>query len=428
MKKVAFHTLGCKANQYDARVMMEKFTARGWQVVDLNESADVFIVNSCAVTSKAARQSRQKARQLKKLNPGSLVVLAGCYPQAYQDAIKDIDGVDLFIGTDARDKIVELVENLPGPDQVFLERRDDPLLHWALQSYPGRVRAFMKVQEGCEAFCSYCIVPRARGAYRSKPLEVAEREAKNLLSQGFQELVVAGIHLGAYGRDLEPPIKLAYLLERIIDTGVYRLRLSSLEVNEVDNDLLNLMAESKTLCPHLHLPLQSGSDRILKAMNRSYTAEEFYNRVKRIREKIPDIAITADVMVGFPGETEEDFQDTVDLVKKIAFSRLHVFPFSPRPGTPAAAFSNQLPAHIKKERSRMLRRIGRELLQDYNRKFLGRVVEVIKEDGSTHEIQVGTSPHYLKMYWQREGEMESGSLMKIRGKTLFEDGIWGEEV
>lgn len=427
MKTVAFHTLGCKANQYDTRVMMEQFQTAGWQVTSFEEKPRVVIINSCTVTGKAARHSRQIARREKRANPQALIALVGCYPQAYPEVQAEAVGLDLVLGTDERWDIVRRVSEQLGME-IQGEEDTCPSEQWLLQSYPGRTRAFVKVQDGCEAFCSYCIVPYARGTLRSKPVPLVVREVEQLKEKGFKEVVLTGIHMGVYGKDLEQEIKLSQLIESVLEVGIKRLRLSSLEAMEVDQKLMDLMAQSPSFCPHLHLPLQSGSNRILQAMNRTYTREDFLAKVELVRKAVPHIAFTTDVMVGFPGETEEDFQATVDMIKTVGFAQLHVFPFSRRRGTRAADMKGQIPGDIKKQRSAVLRTLGQELMKAHHHNHIHRTLEVLLEGQEEDGVLGGTTPQYLRVYCAARDTIEPGDLITVKGRSLFRDGLWGEEV
>ncbi|MFW6381660.1 MAG: tRNA (N(6)-L-threonylcarbamoyladenosine(37)-C(2))-methylthiotransferase MtaB [Bacillota bacterium] len=413
MPRVAFYTLGCKVNQYESEAMMDQFTAEGYRVVDFREQADIYIIQSCTVTTRAASKSRKYARRAKRRNPRALVVMTGCYPQVADDEVAGIEEVDLILGTAHKDRIVELIEgarqqseSLEAYDytKYLTEIKDYDQLNiyedLKLSRIRETTRAYIKIEEGCNQFCSYCIIPYARGQIRSRSPQSVVSEVEQLVDQGIKEIVLTGIHLGLYGKDRDRDQALTDLISdlgRI--SGLQRIRLSSLEVTEVTDTLINMLAEDPHLCPHLHLPLQSGSNRILEKMNRPYMADDFASVVEILRGKIPGIALTTDVMVGFPGETEGDFRKTRSFIQDIGFSRLHVFSYSPRPGTPAADMDNQIPGTIKNRRSWKLRELNRQLQLEYQRQFLGEQKTIIVEDTRDHQtgLLVGLTDNYLRV-------------------------------
>lgn len=388
---VAFHTLGCKVNQYDTQALAALFREAGYQIVDFSCPADVYVINTCTVTSLGDKKSRQLLRRARRQNPEAVVVAMGCYAQtAPEEVAALLTGVDLVVGTTGRRQLVELVE------QARRRRGRVTVAVGDLQSAGfedlgagaviERSRAVVKVQEGCRQFCSYCKVPYARGPERSRPPENVQREVERLVEEGFREVVLTGIHLGSYGRDLPPgsdgrPWDLARLASEIARVpGLVRLRLSSLEPTDVTEPLIALVKENPVLCRHFHLPLQSGEDHVLRRMNRRYTTAEYAAVVERIRSAIPEAALTTDLIAGFPGETEERFAKGLAFVREMAFSRLHVFPYSRRPGTPAASFPEQVPQAVKQDRVNRLIALGKELSEAYHRRLLGRTVEVLFEE------------------------------------------------
>ncbi len=429
MAKVAFSTLGCKANQYDTHILKEKFLAWGWQVVATDDSPDLIVVNSCVVTNEAARQSRQRARQLKKKNPRTQIMLTGCYPRAFPAEAGSIDGVDISLDNLRASRLFDCLKGRFPYEMKGADYSVSPA-DWLLLDFSDRARAMLKVQDGCESFCSYCIVPKARGKLKSKPLPLVLEEVNNLISKGFKEIVLTGIHLGHYGKDLPGRPSLVSMVFAILnETKLHRLRLSSLEIAELDEEFLALFAAFPALCRHLHFPLQSGSNRILHLMNRKYTREYFLTRCNDVRRVCPDIALTTDVMVGFPGETEEDFQATLKLVNEIKFSDIHVFPYSRREGTKAAVMLNQIDNKIKKERARILRRAGKRNGDNFKRRFLGENLEVLIEGyNPKDDYYFGTTKNYLKVFWKSLLKLKRGSLIDIRLTEMTEMGIMGEEV
>ncbi|MGI6588802.1 MAG: tRNA (N(6)-L-threonylcarbamoyladenosine(37)-C(2))-methylthiotransferase MtaB [Peptococcia bacterium] len=407
--RIAFHTLGCKVNQNETEAFSALFREKGYEIVNFEEKADVYVINTCTVTHLADRKSRQMIRRALKFNPQAYVVVTGCYAQTNSETIRKIAGVNLIVGTNEKSRLVDLVEKLLIKENLG-RKKQDPLIfvrkyqrgqefeEIKVEKNIERARAYLKVQEGCDQFCSYCIIPYARGPVRSRSLENTLVEAKKLIEAGFKEIVLLGIHLGAYGREQGTGKNLVFLLKQLLPlSDQVRWRLGSLEPVEVNRELLELMQEYQNFCPHLHLPLQSGHDQILKAMRRPYSTEQYLEIVTEIRKRIPEIALTTDVMVGFPGETDEYFQTYLNFVEKIAFSRLHVFKYSPRKGTPAAKFQAQVPFSVKEARSRQMLRLGEKLEKQYAEKFLGRIVDVLVEEKVADCLWEGSSTNYLKV-------------------------------
>ncbi|MEW6524468.1 MAG: tRNA (N(6)-L-threonylcarbamoyladenosine(37)-C(2))-methylthiotransferase MtaB [Bacillota bacterium] len=394
--RVAFHTLGCKVNQYDTAGMERLFVERGYEVVNFDAVADVYVINTCSVTGRSEAKSRQAARRAARQNPDAVVALVGCYPQVDPSSAAAVEGVHVVAGTRDRHRIVDLVEEAgrgtSGP-QVYspgMAFEELPAAHFS-----GRTRALLKIQDGCDAFCTYCVVPLARGPVRSRhPGRVVEA-ARQLLETGYRELVLTGVRLGAYGRDLGD-VDLAGIIKALGGLGNYRLRISSVEPEDVDGRLIEALADSTVACPHLHLPLQSGSDRVLVRMGRSYLTGEFAELVGSVRAALPGAAITTDVIVGFPGEGPDDFRKTLDFVEEMAFSRLHVFRYSPRPGTRAAGFPGQVPPAVKAQRSAELTRLGHRLALEFHRRLVGQEVEVLVEDEPAGGLLQGLTGHYVR--------------------------------
>src|SRR5690554_5046861 len=384
--------------------MMDIFKKEGYKIVDFGEDADIYIINSCTVTNEAARKSRQLARKARRLNSRALVVMAGCYPQVSPDEAREIAGIDLVIGTANRNKIVELVKEVreEGCRKEIISPRSELTIFEELKMEELRetTRAYIKIEEGCNQFCTYCIIPYARGPVRSRDMKQVVSEVERLGDKGVKEIVLTGTHLGNYGYDWNNPEALTDLIEGLINIKkIKRIRLSSIEINEVGEKLQKMISSEEKLCSHLHIPLQSGSNHILKKMKRPYTKEEFQKRVKKIRKEIPEIALTTDVIVGFPGENREIFEASFQFVKKINFSRLHVFPFSAREGTPAARMKEQISGNIKKRYSQLLRELNKKLMLSYQEKFHGRECRVIieeKRDGKTGFL-TGITDNYIRV-------------------------------
>lgn len=427
--KAAFLTLGCKVNQNETEALSALFQKKGYEIVDPHCQADIYIINTCTVTHLADRKSRQMIRKAINTNPSAKIVVMGCYSQTSPEEVQKIPGVDLIVGTGDRGRILELLREIDaekGPLNVVKDIAAKKAFEdIRLDKNIGRARAYLKVQEGCEQFCSYCIIPYARGPVRSRPPDNALREAKRLIAAGFQEVVLTGIHLGAYGQDLGKNISLADLLAELLALSPrVRWRLSSLEPTEVTTALIDLLKNNRNFCPHLHLPLQSGHDEILRAMKRPYTTADYEEVVSRVRSAVPDISITTDIMVGFPGEKEKHFQAYLEFVERMAFGGLHVFQYSPRKGTPAAEFPDQVSPQVKEERSHRLIELGERLKQSYSAKFCGKTLNVLVEKQVTGDIWEGHSENYLKIRFPfslaRKGEIAPVKLLRV------EDGYcWG---
>lgn len=435
MKTVAFYTLGCKVNQYETAALASLFARRGYKVSeDFEGPADVYVINTCTVTRTADQKSRQAIRRAIRRNPDAVVVVTGCYAQVNPEAVAAIPGVDVVVGTFGRERLVDLVEEAMATGQQVVAVADFPQ-ECRFEELPAfftsRTRAYLKIQEGCRDFCTYCLVPYARGPVRSREPVAVLREARRLLTTGFRELVLTGTHIGLYGSDLEPPVNLAELIARILELpGLTRLRLSSIEPKEVTPALVDLMAQDRRFCPHLHIPLQSGADEILCRMGRRYTTAEYEALVTFLRERIPDVAITTDVMVGFPGETDEAFESTVTFVRRVGFAGLHVFKFSPRPGTPAATFTPQVPEVVKERRKSVLLRLSEELAHAFASRFLGRVVSVLVEGKNERGFWEGLTEHYVPVFFRAAGDLR-GLVIAVRvvgveGKFLQGEALVSE--
>lgn len=430
MPKVAFITLGCKVNQFETETLEGLFLERHYEIVGFHEIADVYVINTCSVTHLGEKKSRQYIRRAKRLNPVAVVAVTGCYAQIAADEVAAMTGVDVVLGTQNRQGIVDLVEaavqehkkiNVVTNIMEAKAFEEIPLL-----AMPGRQRAFLKIQEGCTNFCSYCIIPYTRGPLRSRPLAGILSEMNKFVAAGFKEVVLTGIHLGAYGRDLADDLTLTDVVKALAEVdGVMRIRLGSLESIEVTAEMIHLLQVHPKLCRHLHLPLQSGSNRILKGMNRPYTTTEYQRLIENIVSKVPDIAISTDLIVGFPGETEELFHETIEFVREMKFSKMHIFPYSKREGTPAATFFDQVPEEVKKERAHVMQELASDLAAQYAARFIGKVLPVLFETYD-NGYSGGHTENYLKVLAPTPDDSLIGTITPVVITNLTSDGVQGK--
>jgi threonylcarbamoyladenosine tRNA methylthiotransferase MtaB len=418
MSTVAFHTLGCKVNSYDTEAIWHLFKEKGYTQVDFDDIADVYVINTCTVTHTGDKKSRQMIRRAIRRNPESTVVVTGCYAQVAPDEILEIPGVDLVIGTQGREKIIEYVERAQAEKNPFKVvssvRKQRHFEELDVPSFNDRTRASLKIQEGCNNFCTFCIIPYSRGFIRSRKPENVIKQAKKLVEARYYEIVLTGIHTGGYGDDLEN-YTLADLLvdlEREVPE-IRRIRISSIEASEIDDKMIEVLTNSKKVVRHLHIPLQSGSNRVLDRMNRKYTVEEFAERLQAVRRALPELAITSDVIVGFPGETVEDFENTYQFIKDQHFADLHVFPYSQRKFTPAAKYKDQVPEREKEARVNRLIQLANTLQVQYSSKFIGRVLEVIPEERDETGKLVGYTDNYIKVQFVGGDEL-LGEICAVR--------------
>jgi len=406
MPSVAFHTLGCKVNHYETEAVWELFKKDGYEKVEFKDEADVYVINTCTVTNSGDKKSRQVIRRAIRQNPEAVVCVMGCYAQTKPKEIMDIEGVDIVIGTHGRDQIPELVQKYHQERQpishiqnVFKVNEFETL---NVTQFSGRKRATLKIQEGCNNFCTYCIIPWARGQIRSQKPEIVIEQVKQLVENGHCEIILTGIHTAAYGEDLENYSFGKLLKELIKIDGLKRIRISSIEASEVTEEVIEAMKLSDKIVNHLHMPIQAGSDAILKGMKRPYTIAEFEAKIKELREIFGNLAITTDVIVGFPGETEVEFNETVETLQRIGFSELHVFPYSIRNGTPAATMKNQVPEMVKTVRVNQLLALSEQLGKEYASSCEGKVLQVIAEEKSQTKPNhyIGHAGNYVKVEFE----------------------------
>lgn len=425
--KVAFYTLGCKVNAYETEVAINKFKNRGYEIVPFSDLSDIYIINTCSVTNTSDSKSRKEIRNAIKRNKNAVVAVMGCYSQVNSKEVSDIDGVSIVIGNKDKSKIVDIVEeyikNNKKINRIY-DLNNIEFENMVLDKFENHTRAFVKIQDGCNNFCSYCIIPYTRGNIRSKDKDIVVKEIKTLTDNGYKEVVLTGIHTGHYGQDLKNYDFSDLLLELEKIDKLERIRISSIEITELNDKFLSVLKNSKKIVDHIHIPLQSGCDKILKLMNRKYDMNYFINKIETIRKIRPSIAITTDVIVGFPGETNEDFNITKENIKKIKFAELHVFPFSKREGTRAASMKNQIDGNIKKDRVKELLNISNDLKEEYYKQFIGKTLPVLTEVMS-NDLVVGHLSNYGKVLFKGD----KSDLNKIINVKLisYDNGIFNAE-
>jgi threonylcarbamoyladenosine tRNA methylthiotransferase MtaB len=422
--RVAFHTLGCKVNQNDTDSLARLFQEHGYEIVPFKAGADIYIVNTCIVTKVGERKSRQMINKAVGYGP-RLVVVTGCYPQVAPEQVAAIPGVDLVVGMADRPRLVRLVEQLLVQQQQIVQVGNiNDLREWV--SMPvglagERTRANLKIEEGCEQFCAYCVIPYARGKVRSMSVPQVITEFRSLLKAGFKEIVLSGIHLGTYGKDTGVTLN-TVLTALLAIEGDFRLRLGSIEPVDFTEELIRTVVNHPKVCQYFHIPLQSGSDRILKMMNRNYDLAYYHKLMENLRKNNPRVAIGTDLIVGFPGETEADFESGCEFITRMAFARMHVFRYSPRPGTPAAQFPNRVPRTLQEEWSKRLGAIGATTGANYLRQFLGKTVTVLFEE-FVAQRWLGLTGEYLRVEVESERNLRNiiarVSVMKIAGNNLI---------
>ena len=404
-KKVAFCSLGCKVNQYETNAMAQKFVANGYEIVEFDEYADVYIVNTCTVTNIADRKSRQMLRRAKEINKDATLVACGCYAQVAKEELKKIPEIDLIIGNNEKNDIISIIENhiaQKGTEDIVSDvmyKLD--YVELGTTTYTEKTRAVIKIQDGCDRFCSYCLIPYARGHIRSRKIENVIEEIKKVVEEGINEVVITGIHIASYGRDFKGEnIGLIDLLEEINKIkGLHRIRLGSIEPTIITEEFVKRLSKLDKICDHFHLSLQSGCTETLKRMNRRYNTEQFRNIVNLIRKNYKDAILTADVIVGFPGETNEEFEKTYKFLQDIKFYKTHVFKYSPRKGTRAAVMENQIDGNIKEERSKKLIELSDNFEKEYNNKYVGKEVNVLWEEYKNNCYK-GHTQNYLLAYYE----------------------------
>lgn len=430
--KFTITTLGCKVNQSESDAMAHQLKNSGWHPVQPKEKADLCIINTCTVTQKASMQSRQAVRKAIRSNPGACIIVTGCYAQTEPDEIDKINGIHHIIGHGDKSKIPDIIlskEKAPYPRLIWQNILSEHNFEQTSAAVSGnRTRPFLKIQDGCDSFCTYCIVPYARGRSRSMPIENVLENIKQLKQAGYHEVVLTGVHLGAYGLDLYPKTSLTELLHRIGDTHpIDRVRLSSIEPHELTDDLIQLVAKADIFCPHFHLPLQSGDDLILKKMHRPYTRSLFRNQIIKINELLPDAAIGVDTLIGFPGETEKAFENTYSLISELPVTYLHVFPFSPRKGTSASSYPQPVDSKTIKARCKRMRSLGHVKRKNFYKKFTGKPVEILIEDKRDKftGLLKGITSNYIPVYVNGDDNLKN-TLVQLRiDKVKSDNNVLG---
>ncbi|MGD6956973.1 tRNA (N(6)-L-threonylcarbamoyladenosine(37)-C(2))-methylthiotransferase MtaB [Rossellomorea aquimaris] len=418
MPSVAFHTLGCKVNHYETEAIWQLFKEEGYERVEYDSIADVYVINTCTVTNTGDKKSRQVIRRAIRKNPDGVICVTGCYAQTSPAEIMAIPGVDIVVGTQDRRKMLTYIDEykqerqpINGVTNIMKNRVYEEL---DVPAFTDRTRASLKIQEGCNNFCTFCIIPWARGLMRSRDPEEVIHQAQQLVDAGYKEIVLTGIHTGGYGEDMKD-YNLAMLLKDLEQKvkGLKRIRISSIEASQLTDEVIEVIDQSNIVVRHLHIPLQSGSNTVLKRMRRKYTMEFFAERLDKLKKALPGLAVTSDVIVGFPGETEEEFMETYNFINEHKFSELHVFPYSKRTGTPAARMEDQIDEDIKNERVHRLIELSNQLAKEYASQFENEVLEVIPEEIYQDDLYVGYTDNYLKVVFPATEDMV-GKLVKVK--------------
>ena len=430
-RTVAFYTLGCKVNQYETNAMEQQFIQNNYKIVENTEKADIYVINTCTVTNIADRKSRQMLRRVKELNQSAVIVVCGCYAQVAKTELEQISEVDIILGINEKNKIVQIVEEYLASKNNIIEVADvskqKEFLDFGDVTYTEKNRAVIKVQDGCNMFCSYCLIPYARGRIRSRKIENVVSEIEKIAKQGIKEVVITGIHVASYGKDFEyENIRLINLLEEINKIeGIERIRLSSLEPTIVDEEFAQRLSKLEKICDHFHLSLQSGCDATLKRMNRKYTTARYKEATEILRKFYPNANFTTDVIVGFPGETDEEFDQTYQFLKEIGFYKMHIFKYSPRKGTVAEKLTNQVDGNIKEERSRKLIELSNNMQNEKNSQYIGKTVKVLFEEYENGYYKGHTTNYMVVKVPEKE---QDGFIDNIKDIEITENDTQTEEL
>ena len=421
--RVCIKNLGCKVNNYECEFVRNLFIKNNDEIVE--DNADVYVVNTCTVTNTSDAKSKKIIRRIRRENKDAILVVMGCFTQNLKEKANEVIDADIIIGNKDKSKVVELVKEFIETKKqktVFYDMMNQEFEDMEIDTFESRTRAFVKIQDGCNNYCSYCIIPFVRGNLRSKNKEKIINEITSLVKNGHKEIVLTGIHTGQYGSD--STYKLVDLIKDILKIkDLYRLRISSIEITEVNDELLELFKNNKIIANHFHIPLQSGCDKILKLMNRKYDTSYFYDKVKKIRSIREDVSITTDVSVGFPNETDEDFLSTYNFCKKIEFSKIHVFPYSDRNGTVASKMKNKVEGNIKKQRTHKLLELSKNLENEFNNKNEGKIFEIIIEE-KKDDLYIGHTSNFIKVYLK--DNVKLNEIYKVKLVKIYKDGIIGE--
>ncbi len=427
--KIGIITLGCKVNTYESNAIALALEKKGYEIVEANADCDAFIINTCSVTNMADAKSKKMIHRAIKLNPNALVAVVGCLPQSNKDEVAKIDGVDIILGNGNKEKLIDLIDENIGKKRTdkYIDVID--ILHY--NKYDNlevnefdHTRAFVKIEDGCNNFCTFCIIPFARGPIRCKDVDTIINEIKNIVDNGYKEIVLTGIHTGKY---FDNGYNLTKLIKKILNDvpNLKRLRLSSIEINEIDDEFIGLLKENKVLANHLHLPLQAGSDHVLSLMNRRYDKKYFLERINKIKEASPDISLTTDIIVGFPEETDEDFKQTIEISKEIGFSKIHVFPYSKRNGT-KAALMKQVNDKVKKDRSKELIELSNKLEKNYYSKFIGLKLDVIFEQ-RYNDYLIGHTSNFLQVIIDYD-EKYLKEMKEVKLEAYLDNKLYGKVI
>lgn len=424
--KIAFYTLGCKVNQYESQAMSEKAAANGFEIVTVGEEADVYVVNSCTVTAESDRKTRQAVRKFKRNHPESIVVLTGCMPQAFPQDAEHLEQADIVLGNKNNSRLFELINRYFSCGQRIIDieehKSGDKFSGGDISGFDRRTRAVVKIEDGCNRFCSYCIIPYSRGRVRSKPIEELKCELEKLNEAGFAEVVLVGINLSAYGSDIG--LNICDAVELADKMNFRRVRLGSLEPDHITDEVIDRLSKLSSFCPQFHISLQSGCNNTLKAMNRHYSAEEYFELCEKLRANFPDATITTDIMVGFPTESEEDFAENVRFAQKVGFEKVHVFPYSPREGTKAAKMP-QIEKAVKEKRSHIMIEKTEEIRRNFLQEQVGKTVDVLFETRHSDGCVEGYTKNYTPV--KVKGELPCGEILKIRIIDVDGDFCVGEK-
>lgn len=430
--KVAFETLGCRVNQYETEAMTEKFINEGFEITPFEKSADVYVINTCTVTNMGDKKSRQMIGRARRLNPIAVIAVVGCHSQVDPENVSNIKGVDIVLGTRNKGDIVLYIKRFLKEKKQIVEVNDvlknDVFEDLKIEEYQDRTRAFLKIQDGCSRFCSYCLIPFARGAICSKEPSKVIDEVKKLVQHGFKEIILTGIHIASYGYDLKQICDLTSILQ-VIDKieGVCRIRIGSIDPQFFKEDTVQKLSHLTKLCPQFHLSLQSGCDETLKRMNRRYTASEYKKIVEDLRHNIPDVSITTDIIVGFPGETQEEFNETYNFLKNIKLSKTHIFKYSPRKGTRAALMQDAVDGNVKEYRSHIISQLDSENEKEFMLKFIGRKMQVLYEQRHKidKDIYEGFTPNYIKVTSKSKDDI-SGQIINTQIEKISDSLLIGK--